>query len=150
MKNKVIINIIEEKLQKVTGEKHTFHEFCKMVKRRDVDKVMREMVDDIAVALVSGINILHPQLVILANECIDWDDKYVYLLYSGKTAREADVRAYEGTVVYRLTWEGHPVDKLELDWPATRICVSPDDSVLYSLANKGETEIVQYLLKNIV
>lgn len=77
-------------------------------------------------------------------------DKYVYLLYSGKTAREADVRAYEGTAVYRLTWEGHPVDKLVLDWPSTRICVSPDDGVLYSMANKGEIEIVKYLLKNIV
>lgn len=51
-----------------------------MKKRRDVDKVLREMVDDIAVAIVSGINILHPQLVILGNECMDWDDKYVYLL----------------------------------------------------------------------
>ena len=74
------VNVMEEKLCRVTGEKHTFQEFCKMRKRRDVDKVMREMVDDIAVAVVSGINILHPQLVILGNECMDWDDQYVYLL----------------------------------------------------------------------
>lgn len=74
------VDAMEEKLRKVTGENHTFQEFCKMKKRRDVDKVLREMVDDIAVAIVSGINILHPQLVILGNECMDWDDKYVYLL----------------------------------------------------------------------
>ena len=74
------VDAMEEKLRKVTGENHTFQEFCKMKKRRDVDKVLREMVNDIAVAIVSGINILHPQLVILGNECMDWDDKYVYLL----------------------------------------------------------------------
>ena len=74
------VDAMEEKLRKVTEENHTFQEFCKMKKRRDVDKVLREMVNDIAVAIVSGINILHPQLVILGNECMDWDDKYVYLL----------------------------------------------------------------------
>ena len=74
------VDAMEEKLRKVTGENHTFQEFCRMKKRRDVDKVLREMVDDIAVAIVSGINILHPQLVLLGNECMDWDDKYVYLL----------------------------------------------------------------------
>ena len=74
------VDVMKEKLQKVTGENRTFREFCKMSKRREVDKVMREMVDDIAVAIVSGINILHPELVILGNECMDWDDKYVYLL----------------------------------------------------------------------
>lgn len=74
------VDVMVDKLRKVTGEDHTFREFCKMKKRRDVDKVLREMVDDIAAALVSGINILHPQLVILGNECMDWDDRYVYLL----------------------------------------------------------------------
>ena len=87
------VNVMEEKLCRVTGEKHTFQEFCKMRKRRDVDKVMREMVDDIAVAVVSGINILHPQLVILGNECMDWDDQYVYLLEE-KVNKEKFIQNY--------------------------------------------------------
>lgn len=69
-----------EKLKKATGEEHTYKEFCKMSSRSSVDKVMRGMVSDIGVALVSGINILHPQRIILGNECIDWDDKYVFML----------------------------------------------------------------------
>lgn len=73
-------------------------------------------------------------------------DRYVYLLYSGKTFREAKDKAFQGTVVYRLTWEGVPVDKLLLDYPAAMICVSSDDKILYSMAEKGELEIVQYLL----
>ena len=36
--------------------------------------------------------------------------------------------------------------KLELDYPSKRICVSPDDGTLYSMASKGEIEIVEYRL----
>ena len=98
------VNVMEEKLCRVTGEKHTFQEFCKMRKRRDVDKVMREMVDDIAVAVVSGINILHPQLVILGNECMDWDDQYVYLLEE-KVNKEKFIQNY-GRVPIRKAYFG--------------------------------------------
>lgn len=72
--------------------------------------------------------------------------KYVYLLYSGKTYRESPADVFQSTVIYRLSWDGTPVDKLLLDHPAIMICVSPDDKVLYSLASKGELEIVQYPL----
>lgn len=74
------VNVLNKKLQAVTGEKHTYGEYCRMIKRSEVDKIMREMVEDIAVALVSGVNILNPQLIILGNECIEWDERYVYLL----------------------------------------------------------------------
>lgn len=74
-------------------------------------------------------------------------DRYVYLLYSGQTFREVRERTFQGSVVYRLAWDGSPVDKLWLDYPSVMICVSPDNKVLYSLADKGELEIVQYPLE---
>lgn len=74
-------------------------------------------------------------------------DNYVYLLYSGQTFREVREKAFHGSTVYRLTWEGMPVDKLSLDYPTGLICVSPDDKILYSLADKDEVEIVQYVLE---
>ena len=74
-------------------------------------------------------------------------DNYVYLLYSGQTFREVREKASHGSTVYRLTWEGMPVDKLSLDYPTGLICVSPDDKILYSLADKDEVEIVQYVLE---
>ena len=74
-------------------------------------------------------------------------EKYVYLLYSGKKTREENLKAFQGTSVYQLTWEGQPVRKFELDFPATNFCVSDDDTYMYALVNRGEIEIVQYSLK---
>lgn len=74
-------------------------------------------------------------------------DNYVYLLYSGKSVREANRSAFQGNTIYRLTWKGEPVDKFELDFPATKFCVSDADDTLYALVNKGEVELVQYALK---
>ena len=75
-------------------------------------------------------------------------NRYIYLLYSGKTFRKDRTKAFQGSVIYRLTWEGTPVDKLLLDYPSINICVSPDDEMLYSMADKGEIEIVQYILRH--
>lgn len=74
-------------------------------------------------------------------------DSYVYLLYSGKSIREAEIGAFKATTVYRLSWEGKPDCKFELDYPLKNFCVSDNDDVLYGLADKGETELIQYALK---
>lgn len=71
-------------------------------------------------------------------------ERYIYLLYSGKSFREAQMKALEANVIYRLTWSGKPVDKLILDYPVTLFCVSDDDKNLYALASKGELELVHY------
>ena len=47
----------------------------------------------------------------------------------------------------RISKSFAPVDKLSLDYPTGLICVSPDDKILYSLADKDEVEIVQYVLE---
>lgn len=75
-------------------------------------------------------------------------DNFIYLLYSGKTFRESDLKASQGNIIYQLSWEGKPINKFELDFEATNFCVSDDDKVLYALVNKGEIEIVQYNLKD--
>lgn len=74
-------------------------------------------------------------------------DKYAYLLYSGKSIKDAGVAAFKGSVIYRLSWDGSPIDKFETDYPLTNFCVTHDDKILYALADKGEVELVQYSLK---
>lgn len=73
-------------------------------------------------------------------------DNYVYLLYSGKTFRDAGTNTYKANVIYRLSWEGKPMGKFEMDYPLTNFCVSDDDGILYALADKGELELVEYAL----
>ena len=74
-----------------------------MRRRRDVDKVMQEMVDNVAVAIVSGINILHPQLVV-GNECMDWDDRYVYLL-EDKVNEEVYAKLWQSSIRKAYFWK---------------------------------------------
>lgn len=74
-------------------------------------------------------------------------NSYIYLLYSGKSIKEAGIGAFKANTVYRLSWEGKPNCKFELDYPLTNFCVSDNDDVLYGLADKGETELIQYALK---
>lgn len=74
-------------------------------------------------------------------------DNYIYLLYSGKSFREYEMKAFQGDIIYQLTWDGIPVSKFKLDFPAMNFCVSDNDKMLYALVNKGETEIVWYNLK---
>lgn len=74
-------------------------------------------------------------------------DNYIYLLYSGKSFNECNVKAFNGSVIYQMTWEAEPVCKFELDFPIMNFCVSDSDSEIYALADKGEIILVKYLLE---
>lgn len=76
-------------------------------------------------------------------------NNYVYLLYSGRSVKDAGLNAFKANVIYQLSWEGNPVRKFELDYPLSNFCLSDDDAILYALVDKGELELVQYSLKGI-
>ncbi|MDO4323798.1 MAG: ROK family protein [Lachnospiraceae bacterium] len=69
--------IVLKKLQEATGQKFTFEEFCRMGDNAEVDAVFRQMVEDISAGAVNIVNILHPEMIVLGHDCIDWDEKYV-------------------------------------------------------------------------
>lgn len=69
--------IVLKKLQRVTGQKITFEEFCQMGDNAGVDAVFRQMIENISAGAVNIVNILHPEMIVLGHDCIDWDDKYV-------------------------------------------------------------------------
>lgn len=73
-------------------------------------------------------------------------ERYVYLLYSGKSIRESGVKAFAGDIIYQLTWEGEPVCKFDLDLQILNFCVSDLDDNIYALADNGEVELVKYSL----
>lgn len=75
-------------------------------------------------------------------------NKYVYLLYSGKTFEKAGMAVFGGSTIYQLTWEGMPVCKFELDVPITQFCVSDADNVIYAFSNKNDISLVKFLLNS--
>lgn len=73
-------------------------------------------------------------------------EKYIYILYSGNSFKEAGIKAFNGNIIYQMTWKGEPVCKFELDFPVMNFCVSDADDNIYALADKGEIELVRYSL----
>lgn len=71
-------------------------------------------------------------------------DKYVYLLYSGKSFAETGMKAFHGSVVYKITWDAKPVCKYGLDVPISTFCVSDDDSWIYAMAYQDEFHLVGF------
>lgn len=72
--------VIKEKLKKMTGIDLPYADFFRMHDRPDVEAVLEEMIQDISTALVSIINMLQPELIVLGYEGIDWPDEYVQKL----------------------------------------------------------------------
>lgn len=74
-------------------------------------------------------------------------DKYIYMLYSGKSFKEAGIKAFSGNVIYQMTWNAEPVCKFELDLPIMNFCVSDSDNEIFALADKDEIVLVKYSLQ---
>ncbi len=68
---------IEEKLREATGKNLTYAEFMEITEEAEVDRVMLECVDNLTSALLSVINILNTQLILLGLDCCSWPDRYI-------------------------------------------------------------------------
>lgn len=73
-------------------------------------------------------------------------DKYVYLLYSGKSIREADLKVFSGNVIYVFDWLGNAIKKIVLDVPIEEFCVNGDDSEIYAFSNLPEPTLIKFAL----
>ena len=71
-------------------------------------------------------------------------EKYVYLLYSGKSYAEAGERAFLSSRIEVYNWEGEKVKTLMLDIPIQGMVVSEDDSTMYAIALNPEPQIVAF------
>lgn len=72
--------VILSELEAKTGKKASLQEFFQMKDNKEVQKIFEQMIEDISVGLVSSINILHPELIILGLDCMKWDERYVRML----------------------------------------------------------------------
>ncbi|MGN0293873.1 MAG: ROK family protein [Lachnospiraceae bacterium] len=84
--------VVEQQLQLASGINVSFSEFCRMTDRQEVADVFEELVENVSIALVDAVNLLHPEMIILGHDCIDWDDRFVKkleeLVNKGKIAQD--------------------------------------------------------------
>lgn len=69
-----------KKLRYHTGKYYSYEAFSRMRGDENVERVFLDAVTKLATALVSTINILNSQLIILGNDSVYWSDDYVNLL----------------------------------------------------------------------
>lgn len=86
--------MIREKLKELTGEDLPYAEYFRMKDRPEVTKVLDEMIQDLSVALVSMVNMLQPEMIVLGYDAMDWPDEYVQMLEDLINERKIDREGY--------------------------------------------------------
>jgi transcriptional regulator of PTS gene len=67
-------------MQKVTGKYYTYADFCQMTDNQDVADIFADAIEKLSFAVVSSINILNPEIVIMGQDCVYWPDWCIDLL----------------------------------------------------------------------
>lgn len=94
------IHIIEKRLRDATGRSLSFEEFCECCNEKEVDEILADMMEKISFGLVSAVNMLSPQAIILGHEGVFLPDKYLSMLQSQINERKIS-RNYAYTDVIR-------------------------------------------------
>lgn len=55
----------------------SFADFCHLPPVAETEAVFEEMLQDVSAALVTSVNILHPEMIVLGHDCIDWNERHV-------------------------------------------------------------------------
>ena len=71
-------------------------------------------------------------------------EQFVYALYNGHKAGD---RIYDAKILRVFDWNGILVKEYELDVPSWFICVSDDDSKLWSISSNPDNELVYFDLE---
>lgn len=78
-------------------------------------------------------------------------DQYLYALYSGETMKSCleNNKEHDGDQITIFNWEGEEVKTLKLDIRCISIAVTPDDKILYGIANNPDPELERFDLNSI-
>ncbi len=72
--------VLLEKLRRCTGKFYSYDIFCNMEGNPEVEAIFMEAIENLADALVSVVNILNNDLIILGNDGALWSDRYITAL----------------------------------------------------------------------
>ena len=71
---------IERKVAEALGQNLTYREICMTENNPVIDRIMEEMVLDLSGAVVSLLNLLNCEIVLLCLDAIYWPERYVQML----------------------------------------------------------------------
>lgn len=69
-----------KKLRYHTGKYYTYEQFCALEGNANVESILTGAVRRLAEAIVSVVNILNSQLILLGNDSVYWPDRYLQML----------------------------------------------------------------------
>lgn len=81
-------NVIEKAIETSTGHAMSYREICLSADDPTVDALMREMIENLSTAVVSLLNILNFEVVLLNLDALFWPDRYLRLLEELVNARK--------------------------------------------------------------
>lgn len=78
-------------------------------------------------------------------------DQYLYALYSGETVKDCleNHKECDGDQLVVFNWKGEKIKTLKLDIRCLTIAVTPDDKILYGIANNPDPELERFDLHSI-
>jgi hypothetical protein len=76
------------------------------------------------------------------------NDKYVYVLYSGKTLKDNEFDTFNSTDIIVFDWDGNPVSYFKLLKKVSSIAVNREGTILYGFANEAEPKILSFTINN--
>ncbi|MDR0538751.1 MAG: TolB-like 6-bladed beta-propeller domain-containing protein [Tannerellaceae bacterium] len=71
-------------------------------------------------------------------------DKYVYLLYSGKSYEEYKEHILDCDILIIYDWSGNLKKEISLNTPCKYLCVSPDDTKMWAISEIPEPTIIEF------
>lgn len=93
---------ILKKMREATGKFYDYKTFCELWEQPEIGEIFENIVEKLAAGLVSVVNILNPQLIIIGHNGAWWPEKYLSMLedevnkrkFSNKQNRIKVARAY--------------------------------------------------------
>ncbi|MDR2147483.1 MAG: TolB-like 6-bladed beta-propeller domain-containing protein [Tannerella sp.] len=71
-------------------------------------------------------------------------ENHVFMLYSGRTFKEYEEKSFEGDLLMIYDWSGNLKKEILLDIPCKNICITPDEEILWAIAEIPEPTIVRF------
>ncbi len=73
-------HVLLERFRRETGMDEAFSYFCHVQGNPVIDQIWEDILQKIGAVLISSVNLLHPEKIILGHDCMEWEESYLHRL----------------------------------------------------------------------